>query len=134
MKRFIITLTAIVAFFGLTSCQKEASKALVGIWQATTMEMSINGLKMEVDMEDAGMGVEFTFRENGSGSISGTSEADDIELDFIYSVDGETLVLDAEGEIIEIPFTLEKKNLSMILDGEIFDETGVKVTVHFVKM
>ena len=45
MKRFLI-LTALMAVLGLTSCEKEPSKAIVGTWEATTVEMNISGMKM----------------------------------------------------------------------------------------
>jgi hypothetical protein len=68
MKRFFI-LTAILAVFGLSSCEKEPSKAIVGTWEAVKMETSIAGIDMTVNMADAGMKLEFTFNEDGSESI-----------------------------------------------------------------
>ena len=53
MKRFFI-LTAILAVFGLSSCEKEPS---------------IAGIDMTVNMADAGMKLEFTFNEDCSESI-----------------------------------------------------------------
>lgn len=131
MKRFIIALTA--AVLGLASCEKEPAKAIIGTWEATTMEMTMEGVNMTIDIADAGVGMEFTFRDNGTGTFSETSEGESVSMDFNYSVDDNTLIMEVEGDTAEIPVTIEKKNMTMIMDGEMLDEPGISIKVHFVK-
>ena len=58
MKRFI--LAAIVALVGLVSCEKELADAIVGTWEATSVEMTVEGVKLEIDVEEAGLEMSFT--------------------------------------------------------------------------
>ena len=69
MRKLIITLAAIAAVIGLASCEKEASKAIVGTWEATTVEMTMEGIKMEMDITEFGTAMEITFNDNGTGTI-----------------------------------------------------------------
>ena len=133
MKRFLI-LTALMAVLGLTSCEKEPSKAIVGTWEATTVEMSISGMKMEMDISEMGSEMKITFNDNGTATITGTSEGESMNLDFSYSVEGNTLILEAEGDLAEIPITIEKDHMTWTMDGEMLDEPGANIVIHFEKI
>ena len=133
MKRFLI-LTALMAVLGLTSCEKEPSKAIVGTWEATTVEMSISGMKMEMDITEMGSEMKITFKDNGTATITGTSEGESMNLDFSYSVEGNTLIMEAEGDLAEIPITIEKDHMTWTMDGEMLDEPGANIVIHFEKI
>ena len=133
MKRFLI-LTALMAVLGLTSCEKEPSKAIVGTWEATTVEMSISGMKMEMDITEMGSKMKITFKDNGTATITETSEEESISMDFSYSVEGNTLILEAEGDLTEIPITIEKDHMTWTMDGEMLDEPGANIVIHFEKI
>ena len=133
MKRFLI-LTALMAVLGLTSCEKEPSKAIVGTWEATTVEMSISGMKMEMDITEMGSEMKITFKDNGTATITETSEEESISMDFSYSVEGNTLILEAEGDLVEIPITIEKDHMTWTMDGEMLDEPGANIVIHFEKI
>ena len=133
MKRFLI-LTALMAVLGLTSCEKEPSKAIVGTWEATTVEMSISGMKMEMDITEMGSEMKITFKDNGTATITETSEEESISMDFSYSVEGNTLILEAEGDLAEIPITIEKDHMTWTMDGEMLDEPGANIVIHFEKI
>ena len=133
MKRFLI-LTALMAVLGLTSCEKEPSKAIVGTWEATTVEMSISGMKMEMDITEMGSEMKITFKDNGTATIMETSEGESMNLDFSYSVEGNTLILEAEGDLAEIPITIEKDHMTWTMDGEMLDEPGANIVIHFEKI
>ena len=133
MKRFLI-LTALTAVLGLTSCEKEPSKAIVGTWEATTVEMSISGMKMEMDITEMGSEMKITFKDNGTATIMETSEGESMNLDFSYSVEGNTLILEAEGDLAEIPITIEKDHMTWTMDGEMLDEPGANIVIHFEKI
>ena len=133
MKRFLI-LTALMAVLGLTSCEKEPSKAIVGTWEATTVEMNISGMKMEMDITEMGSEMKITFKDNGTATITETSEGESMSMDFSYSVEGNTLILEAEGDLTEIPITIEKNHMTWTMDGEMLDEPGANIVIHFEKI
>jgi hypothetical protein len=133
MKRFFI-LTAILAVFGLSSCEKEPSKAIVGTWEAVKMETSIAGIDMTVNMADAGMKLEFTFNEDGSGSIYLESEGRGERTPFDYSLNGNLLSIISDGETEGVPVSFDKNTMTMELNGDIIGEPNTKVTIHFQKV
>lgn len=133
MKRFFI-LTAILAVFGLSSCEKEPSKAIVGTWEAVKMETSIAGIDMTVNMADAGMKMEFTFNEDGSGSIYLESEGRGERTPFEYSVNGNLLSIISDGETEGVPVSFGKNTMTMELNGDVIGEPNTKVTIHFQKL
>ena len=133
MRKLIITLAAIAAVIGLASCEKDPSKAIIGTWEATTVEMTIEGMKMEMDITEFGTAMEITFNDNGTGAIIETLEGDSVNMDFTYSMEGNTLTIEAEGDVAEIPVTIEKKNMTMTISGEMMEEPGMNITIHFVK-
>ena len=133
MKRFFI-LTAILVVFGLSSCEKEPSKAIVGTWEAVKMETSIAGIDMTVNMADAGMKMEFTFNEDGSGSIYLESEGRGERTPFEYSVNGNLLSIISDGETEGVPVSFDKNTMTMELNGDIIGEDNSKVTIHFQKV
>ena len=133
MKRFIIALTAIAVVLGFTSCEKQAAKAIVGTWEATSIEISAQGMNIEMDIAEYGVGMTFTFRDNGSGTLTESAEGESISFDFNYSVEGDTLIMEAEGDVAEIPVTIEKKNMTMVMNGDLLEEPGMELTIHFVK-
>lgn len=132
MKRFFI-LTALMAVLGLTSCEKEASKAIIGTWEAVSMEMQVAGVKMEVDMQEVSISMEFTFREDGTGTLSEMIEGEDLKMDFTYSVEGDMLMMNSEGEEEGVPVTIDGKNMTIVMDGDFLESPGTSVTIHFVK-
>ena len=133
MKRFFI-LTAILAVFGLSSCEKEPSKAIVGTWEAVKMETSIAGIDMTVNMADAGMKLEFTFNEDGSGSIYLESEGRGERTPFEYSLNGNLLSIISDGETEGVPVSFGKNTMTVELHGDIIGEPNTKVTIHFQKV
>lgn len=133
MKRFFI-LTAILAVFGLSSCEKEPSKAIVGTWEAVKMETSIAGIDMTVNMADAGMKMEFTFNEDGSGSIYIESDGRGERTPFEYSLNGNLLSIISDGETEGVPVSFGKNTMTVELNGDIIGEPNTKVTIHFQKV
>lgn len=133
MKRFFI-LTAILAVFGLSSCEKEPSKAIVGRWEAVKMETSIAGIDMTVNMAEAGMKMEFTFNEDGSGSIYIESDGRGERTPFDYSVNGNLLSIISDGETEGVPVSFGKNTMTVELNGDIIGEPNTKVTIHFQKV
>ena len=61
-------LTAILAVLGLSSCKKDPSKTIVGTWEAVTVDMTIDGETLTVDIADTGASLELTFNEDGTAN------------------------------------------------------------------
>lgn len=133
MKRLFI-LTAILAVFGLSSCEKEPSKAIVGTWEAVKMETSITGIDMTVNMADSGMKLEFTFNEDGSGSIYLESEGRGERTPFEYSLNGNLLSIISDGDTEGVTVSFDKNTMTMELNGDIIGNENTKVTIHFQKV
>ena len=134
MKRFFI-LTAILAVFGLTSCEKEPSKAIVGTWKAMKMEATVAGINMTIDMAEKEMNMEFTFNADGTGSMLLETEGNSEKSTFEYTVNGNLLSLVEGDETSGIPISFDKKTMVAEMSGEIFGlgDNGAKVKVYFEK-
>lgn len=134
MKKFFI-LTALLAVFGLTSCEKEPSKAIVGTWEAVKMEATIAGIDMTMDMSEWKMKMEFTFNADGTGSMLLETEGNSEKSTFEYTVNGNLLSLVEGDETSGIPISFDKKTMVAEMSGEIFGlgDNGAKVTVYFEK-
>ena len=134
MKRFIIALAAVIAAFGFTSCEKEASKAIVGTWEATTVEMQMGPVTMEMVIAETGSEMKVTFKKDGVATMTETSEGESITMDLSYSVEDNILIMEGDGERTEFPITIEKKHMTWTIDGELLDEPDTKIIVHFEKI
>ena len=134
MKKFFI-LTALLAVFGLTSCEKEPSKAIVGTWEAVKMEATIAGIDMTMDMSEWKMKMEFTFNADGTGSMLLETEGNSEKITFEYTVNGNLLSLVEGDETSGIPISFDKKTMVAEMSGEIFGlgDNGAKVKVYFEK-
>lgn len=133
MKRLFL-LTAILAVFGLCSCEKEPSKAIVGTWEAVTIETSIAGINMSLNMEEVRKKLEFTFKADGTGSTYMESDGIGKRTEFKYSVNGNILTIIEDNETDEVPITFDENTMTMELSGEILGESNAKVTIYFQKI
>ena len=133
MKRFFAIAAAVVAALGLTSCEPEMSKAIVGTWEATTVEMSMEGMSMTMDIKELGVGMTFKFMENGTGTVTENVSGESATEIFTYVIDGGMLTMDMSGDVGTIPVTIDGKKMTMIFDGEMLEEPGATAKIHFVK-
>ena len=98
------------------------------------MEASIAGIDMTVNMAEAGMKMEFTFNEDGSGSIYIESDGRGERTPFDYSVNGNLLSIISDGETEGVPVSFGKNTMTVELNGDIIGEPNTKVTIHFQKV
>ena len=133
MKRLFI-LTAILAVFGLTSCEKEISKSIIGTWEGVTMETVINGIDVTLDLKGVGMERGFTFRQDGTGSAYTKTGRETNRIQFQYELYGNILSLNSGGATDGVPITIEKKTMIMGLPGDILGNDEADVKIHFRKL
>ena len=133
MRKLIITLAAIAAVIGLASCEKDPSKAIIGTWEATTVEMTIESMKMEMDIAEMGTNLSFTFRKDGTGVASFAEEGVSEDIELTYSATETMLTVTIQGDTESFPYSIDGTDMTITLDGEILEEPGMKVVIHFVK-
>ena len=133
MKRLFAIVASVIAALGLTSCEPEMSRAIVGTWEAETMEASIEGMVLTFDLDEVGVGMTFIFKDNGTGSLTETEEGQSFTVDFDYTVEDGLLSMDVEGDVESIPITIDGKKMTMTMDGDMMDEPGTKIKIHFRK-
>jgi hypothetical protein len=132
MKRIFI-LTVLMAVLGLTSCEKEPSKAIIGTWEAVKIEANVLGVNMNYNMSDLNTRMELTFKKDGTGTIFTESEKKSETTAFEYSVNEDKVSLTENGNTSGIPVSFDKKTMTMELSGERFGLGNTNVKVHFVK-
>ena len=132
MKRIFI-ISVILALFGFVSCQKNEAEAIIGSWKATSILMNMGGMEMEMDISKSGVQIDVLFKADGTGAITGSAEGEAISTDFEYRVDDGMLSLTAEKETITAPITINGKKMSLMVDGDIIEQSGTQVTINFTR-
>ena len=122
-----------MAVLGLTSCEKDPSKAIIGTWEAVKIEANLLGVNMNYDIADLKMKMELTFNSDGTGSILTESENKSTRSAFTYSVSGNALSLIEEGDTSGIPVSFDGNTMTMGVSGARFGLGSADVKVHFVK-
>lgn len=133
MKRLFL-LTAILAVFGLSSCEKAPLNPILGTWEAVSIDANINGVTMTLDMADTGIEMVFTFNEDGTGSAYMQSEAGREDAQFEYNLVENVLNMTMDGVTDKIPVTIDKTEMTMEVNGELIGEESAKLILHFRKI
>ena len=134
MKRLISALAVIAAVLSFTSCEKDSENSIVGTWYATTAEISMDGVKMEVDISERGGDIEFTFKKDGTGYITTYDDEGSETSNLTYSVSGNMLTLTADGETHSFPFSITENHMTLTLGEEFFEGQGSgSLVLHFEK-
>ena len=133
MKRLFL-LTAILAVLGLSSCEKAPSKAIVGTWEATTMEAKVENFTMTMDVAETGAVIQFKFNSDGTATAYIEEEGMGDSTPFEYEVTDDILTIYFEDVATDIPITIEKKTMTMEFSGEILEEEGMTVKLYFKKI
>lgn len=130
MKRLFF-IAAILSLLCLVSCEQLGNNAIVGSWKATTMEMNVEGVNMSVGLEEFGASIVFTFEKDGTGEAFLSMEGETDSEWFEYETKGNTLYIDFDGYVEEIPYSISKNTMTMTLgEGFVDDyETEVKLTL-----
>lgn len=133
MKKLI--LLAITALAVFASCEKSDADAIVGTWEATKIEMTMEGMNMSFDLKEYGTSMTLTFMANGKGSMRGNSDGESVDEEFDYMVEGGVLTIYDDEESVDIPVTIDGKTMIMTADSEMMDEEsyGGTIKIHFKK-
>jgi hypothetical protein len=95
------------------------------------MEMNVEGVNMSVGLEEFGASIVFTFEKDGTGEAFLSMEGETDSEWFEYETKGNTLYIDFDGYVEEIPYSISKNTMTMTLgEGFVDDyETEVKLTL-----
>ena len=66
---FGLILAALVSLFALSSCEPEPVDMIVGTWKLTAMNISANGMSMDIDPKVAGIDYTYSFGNNGTATL-----------------------------------------------------------------
>ena len=129
MKKFIIALVAVV--LGLSSCSKEAQ--LLGSWKFDSLTTEVEGAQITITAEKMQIDAVITFKENGKVEVT-TNGKSEGEAD--YTVAGNTLTINIEGESTSFEFSVDSKTLVLSgkLDGLAGDDDLSKASMTFKKL
>ena len=133
MKRLFL-LTAILAVFGLSSCEKNPLKPIVGTWETVSVEANMNGNDMILDMANVGMELVFTFNEDGTGSAYVKSPTGREDAQFEYDLKGNILYITMDGTTDPVNITLEETTMTMEVSGELIGDESANITLHLQKI
>ena len=128
MKKFVIALVAVV--LGLSSCSKEAQ--LLGSWKFVSLTAEAEGMQITFTAEKMQLDAVITFKENGKVEVTANGESEG-EAD--YTVAGNTLTINIEGESTSFEFSVDSKTLVLSgkLDGLVEDDLS-KASITFKKL
>ena len=129
MKKFIIALVAVV--LGLSSCSKEAQ--LLGSWKFDSLTAEAEGAQITITAEKMQIDAVITFKENGKVEVTANGESGG-EAD--YTVAGNTLTINIEGESTSFEFSVDSKTLVLSgkMDGLAGDDDLSKASITFKKL
>ena len=129
MKKFIIALVAVV--LGLSSCSKEAQ--LLGSWKFDSLTAEAEGAQITITAEKMQLDAVITFKGNGKVEVTVNGESEG-EAD--YTVAGNTLTINIEGESTSFEFSVDSKTLVLSgnIDGALGDAKISKASMTFKKL
>ena len=133
MRKLILLLIA--ALTGFVSCEKSDADAIIGTWEATSIEMTMEGMNLSFDLKEYGASLAFTFKANGEGSMTGTSDGESINDELDYMVDDGVLTIVYDGESQDLPITIDGRTMVMTVDAEMLDDDSFigKIKIYFKK-
>ena len=133
MKKLILMIITALAVF--VSCEKSESDAIVGTWEATIIEMTMEGMDLTFDFKEYGASVTFTFMANGKGNMTGSNNGESVSQEFDYVHEDGILTLVSDGESEEIPVTIDGNTMVMSVDAEMLgdDSFSGTIKIHFKK-
>lgn len=133
MKGRIITLLSalLVAMFSLTSCEKEPQELLVGNWELTKVEMTAEGITLEIDPVEAGLAMTLSFAADGTFVAIESVESEGMKLEgtYVFNESSMTIMLTAPDTYEVMPMKVSSLTKDQLVILEEVD--GSKVEMVF---
>ena len=120
---FGLILAAFVSLFALSSCEPEPADMLVGTWKLTAMNISANGMSMDIDPKVAGIDYTYSFGNNGTATLVISNSQASSEISTVTYT-----VTESEGKSI-ITFTSTDGEVSTV-EMIHLDATRLVLKVH----
>ncbi|MBQ5931501.1 MAG: lipocalin family protein [Tidjanibacter sp.] len=120
---FGLILAAFVSLFALSSCEPEPADMLVGTWKLTAMNISANGMSMDIDPKVAGIDYTYSFGNNGTATLVISNSQASSEISTVTYT-----VTESEGKSI-ITFTTTDGDVSTV-EMIHLDATRLVLKVH----
>lgn len=131
MKGRIITLLSalLVAMFSLTSCEKEPQELLVGNWELTKVEMTAEGITLEIDPVEAGLAMTLSFAADGTfvAIESVVSEGMKLEGTYVFNENSMTIMLTAPDTYEVMPMKVSSLTKDQLVILEEVDGSRVEM-------
>lgn len=130
MKRLLVVAVTVIAALFLTSCNKEKEiSKIVGMWEVSTVDLTLYGQTLSMSPAEAGMEAELTFNEDGTG----TAKTKDFTENFTYTYADDVITVISDGETEIIPISINDKTMTIMMDDFMIDGITYSVKIHLVK-
>lgn len=123
-------LLGIVAMISLSSCKKDNEDLIIGKWNV----VSQSAMGQTMNLSQIGMTMTWEFLKDGTGNMNMTMNFMGQNMDeseaFSYTVDGDKLIMTAEGETETVTIVnLDKKVLELEMT-DVDEDTGAPMTIQ----
>lgn len=122
-------LLGIVAMISLSSCKKDNEDLIIGKWNV----VSQSAMGQTMNLSQMGMTMTWEFLKDGTGNMNMTMNFMGQTMDeseaFSYTVDGDKLIMTAEGETETVTIVnLDKKVLELEMT-DVDEDSGAPMTI-----
>ena len=126
------------SLFALSSCESEPVDMLLGTWKLTAMNISANGISMDIDPSVAGIDYTYSFGNNGTATLVISNGQASSEISTVtYTVtesEGESIITfsSTDGDDVSTAKVVRLDATQLVLKVNEFDGDGnAVVTLSF---
>lgn len=136
---FGLILAAFVSLFALSSCEPEPADMLVGTWKLTAMNISANGISMDIDPKVAGIDYTYSFGNNGTATLVISNSQASSEISTVtYTVtesEGKSIITftTTDGEVSTVEMIHLDATRLVLVVHEFNGDTNAVVTLTFAR-
>ena len=136
---FGLILAALVSLFALSSCEPEPADMLVGTWKLTAMNISANGISMDIDPKVAGIDYTYSFGNNGTATLVISNSQASSEISTVtYTVtesEGKSIITftTTDGEVSTVEMIHLDATRLVLVVHEFNGDTNAVVTLTFAR-
>ena len=136
---FGLILAAFVSLFALSSCEPEPADMLVGTWKLTAMNISANGISMDIDPKVAGIDYTYSFGNNVTATLVISNSQASSEISTVtYTVtesEGKSIITftTTDGEVSTVEMIHLDATRLVLVVHEFNGDTNAVVTLTFAR-